>query len=471
MSIPSNLRPRDQRVWRSILVAIVASAYLAADALILVMATLLRPLADDYCEGFIARLGLFGSIAHWWNSWTGDLLLSAVWYPLVGLPLVAFPWDFTSAIAFVSSIACVSLSLALLAIYAGFSGQVAFINYWKYVLFLIVVGSGTYVLYWWVPATLGIERTKYLSLAVATTSWQTVNSSYVVAPLILAISALSIGLSRIRTRWCLVLLMCVGVLAGLGGVWVAATTFVVILMSGLSLVLYRSDRIRQWGLFASAVLASTTVGFAIALQSPGVHARLRITSSDKLEAGLSLSQVTSSLTQGTRMWMSLTLGLGALFVFAAFLVTGIAAGSSRLIPPILRQVPVLWVGATFLVGGLVLSLVFAAAEEFGYRAFWHYVPVGVVAFLGWALLGLGLGSAANTLNFRWLKGMTWILLAATLLVGASTTIHMYRAISDRHDAWNLGPAPFAAVGDLDQAWVESCWRDLASLRDAPPRSG
>jgi hypothetical protein len=43
-------------------------------------------------------------------------------------------------------------------------------------------------------------------------------------------------------------------------------------------------------------------------------------------------------------------------------------------------------------------------------------------------------------------------------------------IEERHQKWNLGPAPVFAVPDIDEAWRYGCYLEISVIKSSPPRS-
>jgi hypothetical protein len=155
----------------------------------------LRPLADDYCHAAESAPGFVEAVAFWYQSSIGDVIQVSVTTLFVGLPLANLPLPVASLIPFLFTVIAVA-SLVLVAALGRSRGDLRSRLFG--IAVVVPIGMVAWWGFWWIPAIVDPNPVNpAMALALAATSWQTVNVQYALVPA-LALIALLVLDSRSR---------------------------------------------------------------------------------------------------------------------------------------------------------------------------------------------------------------------------------------------------------------------------------
>jgi hypothetical protein len=430
---------------------------------VIVTATSLRPIADDYCQGSTAVQGYLPSIGTWFSTWGGDLFQIAVTAGIVGQPLALLPFEVASLIPFVLTAIAVVACMVVVA-----RGAVAFEGRPRLWVFGLAVPI-TMILWWsswWVSA--GVDGTGSVAWlnATALTHWQVVNVQYVLVPMVLTI--LWVIVDRATTLpWGLkvALLAVLGVAVGLSGLVLgaAALAFVPVLAASRFFLARRvsTRRVVEAGAFAAA----TAIGLTISFLSPGARAR-----SGDLEPALDpltpFGLVEWLMPEGVTSWWA---GVTAPAVVVVLVATAGASMVAARRGARLDEQRLLARALAVAAFSFTLQLVARLGDAFSYVAYWHDVMPRTLLFFAAALTGIALGSFLGRLRNSFAELLAIGVTVVAISVSVVGIVEMQRTVLGREAAWATGPAPLGAA-DIEVDWVAECWNDLSDVRDVPERA-
>ncbi len=461
--------------WFTALRVVALAIALAAWTIVLlvaVLATRLRPLADDYCHGAYASLGYVESIAHWYTTWIGDLFQLAVTSLLVGQPLAHLPFGLASALPFLATAGVVTLSAVacVMITSVGARGDR-----------LLVVALITPVLalawwgFWWIPASLDMSETGSPWLnAAATSDWQTVNVQYSLVPALLVALVVLVQLRGPRSLGLSIAAFGgIGLASGLGGLvfGFAALAFVPVLL--LARLVHRRSLSKRSVIESAAFAILCIVGLAVAFLAPG--ARLRsgyLEGTRPLGADVTFIELFGwTLPTAIRDWIELLFGAGTVVAFVVGVA--IALASTRLGVPA-KSGMLAAVGSAMLAFSLVVTVVSRAADGLTYEGFWHEILPRSIIFLAAVVLGsaggalLGSWPAVGRARVAQMAVLTISALAGVAVLGSLLSLQDH--VESRATQWAVGAAPSSSL-DLETDWVQKCWDKIAEFRTVPIRTG
>lgn len=455
--------PRGSGSARAI-AAIAAAGGVAIIAYVIWTARLLRPIADDYCLAQAAGKGFFGSLSFWFTTWSGDVTARVSDYVWVGFPLVALPWGVASALPFVAtSAALTAVVLALLA--GGASGALRAQAPW---LFLVPILPVAWWAYWWIPVRVGAMRSDgsgdglTVDLANSITTWQTVNSAYVLLPCVLLLLLL-VARPILRRSWkiSVPVFLALGFVIGTAGLVLAGATLLAISAAVVAQVALRL-RWRTAVLPAVALCSGLLVGVVISYLSPGSRARAEILAENPALDPVTLSSLWDWVfPQAIGEWLSGLVNWGSLLAFVLVGGMGFLATRAGLRADVVRleRVSAGLVGFSFL-----LSLTNRASEAFAYPAFWHQISTRTFIFLALSLLAVSVGARLATFKQGFLVIVPAVF-ALGLVAAATSMVTLSGSVQERFSRWEAGPAPLGSISDTAESWSAECWTDLTRLRD------
>ena len=430
---------------------------------------LLRPIADDYAFGVVASDGLLASVFSWWNNWSGDLTGMFVLSLLVGMPLAFLPWSLASAVPFLSA------SFFMAALGLRFQRS-CFLNtvgktYRNVQLIRFTSLLAAWWGYWWLPVPQTPVESQSYALALAATHWQNVVVGYTMPAGILCWAWLSLRDHCDRDSWKHSgAFLGFGLLVGFCGP-VFATSSLFLLMTGTVSSWFRKRSFRSKDTAVSVLVGIGTVSGAVCSNlSPGSQYRATQLSTPAPDTALMLRLLREKLPLGFWDWFS---AVGSLSSLLVIIVTG---GVTYLLAPrleVTRARSLFRSGCVLLGFALIYSLASRAGELFAYEAFWHLIGPRSFMWLGLVSVGTSLGMFL-TLRFDLssIKLSAIMVLAVGLYFLLGAVDLMNRQIIDRHEQWELGPAPVYDISDINDpfgGFLQS-WEKLTQLRDAPERA-
>ena len=429
---------------------------------VLTAARLLRPIADDYCFGASAGLGLVGSLSDWYATWSGDMFGIGVITVLVGMPLVSLPWALASMIAFVlaplsvTAVMCILLTRASVSISSPrlrvflAAAPVMFIAWWAY---------------WWVPVTLG--EPAMVPPANAVTFWQNINAG-TVALMVLLMAWLGLDRSRSIPRpWTTAAAGGLGFLVGQSNPVVALSAVSMMIAFAWSGRLGQSEWRRARWRMVPMFTATSVAGAVVSQLAPGTAVRTG-QMSPPLDPISPASLFAWTIPRAFQEVLASVLNGGTVTVA----LLGVAMALILRVGGVDVNARVLMHSAAWLVAlALALASFARLGEAFSYEGFWHFIPTRVMVFVAAVLAGV---AASTVLSTRWGRSAQvpqTMLSLAGLALAVSAILIMSSAIGSRHQAWEAGPAPVSGVVDIETpgSWVVQCWIELGQYRDLPVR--
>lgn len=457
------LSPRG-RGWTIVVLAVAVAAWVVV-AGVVHTASLLRPIADDYCHAAVGLEGYLASLGIWYLTWIGDLFQVSVTGLLVGQTIVHVPLTVASLIPFLlsgASVSAVAIVGARLSSTVPRRSRVLAVALASPIAMLAWWGS------WWLPAIVdpnpvGISA----QLASSVTHWQVVNVQYTLVPAVLMIAWVLIQFRSWPHAWIRpAALGLLGFLAGTGGLvfGVAAVTFAgVTPLVQLALTGQVSrGRIRDHAVFIATGLA----GLVVALLSPGVANRA-IELQPGLPAGPSspLGMFGWIFPTAILQWVDAFVTVGVLSVVL------IAAGTAVLLSRIgvgLAARPLVGAAGSFAMFALIVAIAARAGEAFSYVAHWHEVTTRTVVFVAAALMGLALGTRLAAAG-RTIAVPTILASGVVALAVLGSLVVMRADVVQRLEAWERGPAPTISTADIETEWVRGCWVTMKDEIPLPDR--
>ena len=435
-------------------------------------ATLLRPLADDYCHGAKATLGYLESIASWFHSWIGDLFQLSITALLVGQPLAHLPFSMASALPFLVTLGVVAL--VGLVIVVGVIRMPAGTRADRILFAALVVPvlMVTWLGFWWVPAAIQPSpSTDPWLLATAITDWQTVAVQYALVPALLIGAGILLVFRRGQRLWLSASLFGIlGLASGLGGLvfGVAALVFVPLVLVGRVIHDRALSTARLIETAAFAVMCA--VGIGIAYFAPGSVVRnAGLRDVRPFGADVTLGELVRwVLPEGVIQGVGMLVGAGTVVAFIVGL--GIALVGTKL-GVVTSPAPIAFVGIGLVLFSLVIAVASRAADGFSYESFWHEVQPRTVIFLGVLALGAATGTLLGAHSHGAGRTTQLVALAASAVVAMTVVgslLIMQSHIQQRLAEWSVGPSRSSGL-DLETKWVQDCWATIGDFRPVPDR--
>ena len=437
--------------------------------ILLYSAVFLRPAADDYVIGLVAaQHGAFGGIAHWWNTWSSFFTQIIMYNIFAGMPLAHLPFSIASAIPFL--------------IVLGSTGFVILSFYPKkiksfYSKFSILVGGS--LLWWfflWTNNAL-VDKPKWITrIAELSTHWQTCTTAYYLPPLLLLIFYAIFKKKNLKNAFAYYfLIIFAGFFIGVAGDMVAAAFFGFGLLASGYCHWYgkyhnnKRQYAKHWFIFTFSVLFFC---FASHFLSPGRAIRYDVIAADPNLLTFSslpslsglLELLTSTVTQACKHLFKGVMHLGSLLILSltasiSYLSESTSADNDT------TQKECLHLCGAFCLLALVMAGASGLAENFVYKAYWHFSRSTLFSFFSIVFFGIFLGLYARSKTTR-LNTLAIGILLASLLVGTYVNQFALEHISEREKRWAVGPASSENISDIDSpdlGWGEY-WIELNKLR-------
>lgn len=414
----------------------------------------LRPIADDYSIGVFAASGILGGSSEWAVRYSGDITTIFLNILLVGWPLVHLPFSAASAIPFIftSLAACAPLVLAVTQLQG---------RRWVAVLCTTPVLLVSYWAYWWVSAeseTFAYSRPEALSASL----WQNVSVSYLATVSLIVTAWIALEASRRPLRSALFLRFILGVVAGLAGPVIAASTITV----AIFLLLIRSVEANRLRTYATAgyllIAAGSILGAIGSYLSPGTQARLQLLPRPRLSFELVWALLTE-MGDSIGFWLQGVLTPGALTAFV------LAAGATYIATTLrvlkLNSSVPLDLGIIFFIAALILTIFSQTSEVFAYDGYWHILPARLLSW--WAVTAIGIAAGQRLARMQeqgWLPVLVCVTLTGAILASLSGVIEWVNVTSQRSIVWQNESAPVPPLYDRESPEVQQRWERLIESR-------
>lgn len=429
---------------------------------------LLRPIADDYVHGVQSATGFIDALSYWWMSWSGAMTTTAIMTLLMGIPLASMPLSVASAVPFLVGTVIVGAS-ALNLLRA--SDEKTAKKQTVPTLLKFPAVAVAYFGWWWLPVLFNQEDENALSLALATTHWQTVVTGYVIPIALLVWAWVRLEDAADGTsRQLIMVYLIFGTLVGFSGPVNAVSAVATIAVASTATALAgRSMRARRvrWAVFSVGAIAAASASHL----SPGSQNRSTYLLPPDIDVYLVYYIVTDAIPRGFSDWFSAVFSLRSLLVFV--LIAGVAALVDA--PKVVRDGNLLSsLRLDVILLSLVSFIIMRISQYFSYEAFWHSVGPLTVLWLAVTTTALDTGRQVARTEASRLRASVPSLIVATavsICLVVASILPMTVGIERRFSEWVVGPAPLPGIADIEESggWVDTAWLKLQAARGFPAR--
>jgi hypothetical protein len=443
---------------------IVISIFTGFSTVLILTATKLRPIADDYCAAWYGKIDILTYFKKSYFEGTGDVASAIVNYYLTGQSLLRFPFSLASLIPYFLSLISITIFIFIL---INMCNSRIKLKYF-FVLFVFIVPA--WISYWWSTlAFSGVENNAALRLANTVTFWQSVNIGYVFMPFIISSIILITlrnqlklnGIFRIYS-WKSLLLLFVGFAAGTSGLVYASTIFIVLILFTFSLQNY--NKILSIILLILGLLS----GILFSVTSPTSQKRQKYLSELYTWTDGTLTNLIGwifpssvlKVFENIYSWGALTTLIIGIFFAFLIQINKFNLDSSNLISLIL----------ILFSSSLIMSVLMRFGESRSYPAFWHEITFHTITFIALFLTGI-LISDIYFKKFNFLipifpKLVLVISSIVIILFTLSPTLYYRDIVHKRYLDWGNGGGFIEGPEDRTPGgWVENCWIRLEALRN------
>lgn len=368
--------------------ALLRSTYLLlagiAVTLVLLLAALMRPIADDYCYAAGVRNGLWSALMHRYLFEGGNLFETLVVLVQVGLPLVVLPLWVASGLSWLLTLSVLYGAIATMvaSIFPGQSRVRAAAGAAS------VVGI-LWLPYWWMPALVpGFERMRpvFMRTAKDMLFWHSMQSQYIVVPALALVVVIWVKRASLSKGYKTLLLGVVGVCVGLsslilGGGMLLTLAFTCLTKTGRKFCLRLQNM-----LFIGALLA----GIAFQISAPGTFGRLTQVEAGRVHVSLASKLGAAFLTGASQfpLWAVVcTANVGLILA----VVTGFLLGRTHQKQSSgMESRPALRVALWLYLLGFALLLSEKVLEALTYFALWHLTYARLSLMAASVVLGVWL---------------------------------------------------------------------------------
>ena len=441
---------------RIILVVILSFIIAFATFQLMLIASNLRPVADDYCLAGAAGLNPFDYFKYWHYYFIADISTLAGNYFLIALPAVFLPYGIGTSVTFFACL--VSLS-AVIVMFMRFTSTkklnrllsitiVFCFTYLSWITYWIVLGRGN--------SGNEISRGTVGDLVFfgSIMNWQAANINYVILPCI-ALLIYSKMFTKDFSSWNPIVVVAFGLIIG-GSFYVLSAVFIFLILSQLVFNYFKYEESTIMG-FKNEVLVIlfALVSLAASYFSSGAQARRFNYPKD-----VPLLSIPKTAIEGIFDWFP-TLYLPAIVVTFLLGATLFRIFAYVKINEINLDV------YKFVVTPFILSLltfvVTKVSELFAYKAWWHelssrtYLYIAVFTF---GMYCMQILVKRVNLEFSLLE---LVVSSAAIFIALYAVKQSADVVIERKIRWEQGPAqvtenmdPF----DRETQWVYDCWIQL-----------
>lgn len=429
-------------------------------------ATHLRMLNDDYWHAFVAQRGFIGAMKEWWVTTSGDLFAMGSNTLLNGLPLIHFPWPFTSFVPYMTTFIVVGITGVLV---------IARFATWRGIGVQYALASGLLISFmWWVflwtPLISSDSARRQLVLGI--THWQNLNTAYIIPPATLLVLGLALGRKRLATGIGSFLSLVLGILVGLTGMVIGTSVVITLFLVGMTILLSKFTIGKNQLVQGTFVMVGTIMGLIISISSPGSRNRASQIGPEFDTSITGIFSLTQVFIQGAfdlfqSIWHPGTL-LVVLIIFPLVAITqrlldfSVASGH-------------LWATSSLLIAfAFIYATVNRLSEVWIGASWWHTTTLQLIVFLALITASFALGlDVSHRLNSRQIITLSALSVACGL-VGVGAVQVSTQSMIEREKEWSVGPAVIDLLGwDIDEVtgWQFFYWNKIMEFRDTPDRMG
>ena len=445
-----------EQVVRTLLLAVLGLIFAYETFQLVLIASNLRPVADDYCLAGVANLGPIDYYRYWYTYFIGDLSTLTGNYFLIALPAVFLPYGIGTSVTFFACLILLSVTIVKFLNQKKTTRLHRLLSFTMIFFFVYLSWIG----YWF---TLGRGNSgDEISRGVAgdmvffgsIMNWQAANINYVVLPCI-ALLIYSKMFTNSFQNWNLLLVALLGFVIG-GSFYVLGSVFIFLIMLQLffNYVKFTDSTIRSFR-NEIIVLVLALVSIASSYFSPGAQNRRLSYPQD-----VSFASIGKTAIDGIFNWFST-------LYFPAILVTFLlGAALCRIFSAIGINQFELDV-TKFVVTPLILSIltfvVTKVSELFAYKAWWHELSSRTFLYIFTLTFGVYCMDQLMTRFKLEFSLFELVIGSSAIFIALYSVKQSGDAITERKVRWEQGPAqvtlnmdPF----DRETEWVDVCWREL-----------
>jgi hypothetical protein len=445
-----------EQVVRVLLLAALGLIFAYETNQLVLIASNLRPVADDYCLAGVANLGPIDYYRYWYTSFIADISTLTGNYFLIALPAVFLPYGIGTSVTF---FACLIFLSAVIAKFLNVNGTTRFQKLLSFTMIFFFVYL-SWIGYWFVlgKGNSGDEISRGTAGDMvffgSIMNWQAANINYVVLPCV-ALLIYSKMFTNFFSSWNLLLVALLGFVIG-GSFYVLSSVFIFLIMLQLffSYLKYADSTIRSFR-NEIIVLISALLSLASSYFSPGAQNR-RLT----YPQDVSFAIVGKTTVDGIFNWFST-------LYFPAILVTFLLGAALCRIFSALGINKFELDVSKFVVTPLILSIltfvVTKVSELFAYKAWWHELSSRTFLYISALTFGVYCMDQLMTRFELEFSLFELVIGASAIFIALYSVKQSGDAITERKVRWEQGPAqvtlnmdPF----DRETEWVDVCWVQL-----------
>ena len=450
-----------EQVVRTLLLAALGLIFAYETYQLAVIASNLRPVADDYCLAGVANLGPIDYYRYWYTYFIADFSTLIGNYFLIALPAVFLPYGIGTSITFFS---CLILLSATIVKFFNLKKTATLHKLLPFMtIFFFVYLS--WVCYWFTlgRGNSGDETSRGAAGDMvffgSIMNWQAANINYVLLPCI-ALLIYSKMFTQSFKSLNLLLVALLGFVIG-GSFYVLGSVFIFLIMLQLffSYVKFTDSTIRSFR-NEIIVLVLALVSIASSYFSPGAQNRRLTYAHD-----VSFASIGKTAIDAIFNWFSILYFPAILVTFllgAALYRIFSAIGINRLELDVTKFV------VTPLILSVLTFVVTKVSELFAYKAWWHELSSRTFLYIFALTFGVYCMDQLMTrfeLDFSLLE---LVIGASAIFIALYSVKQSGDSITERKVRWERGPAqvtlnmdPF----DRETEWVDACWIQLEEKRN------
>ena len=426
------------------------------------IASNLRPVADDYCLAGVANVGPIDYFIFWYGNFIADISTLTGNYLFIALPAVFLPYGIGTSVTF---FVCLFLLSAVIAKFLNVKTATKH----QQIFSLIVIfyfACLSWIAYWFVlgRGNSGDEISRGtvgdMVFFGSILNWQAANINYVVLPCI-ALLIYSKMFTKSFSTWNPLLVALLGLVIG-GSFYVLSSVFILLITVQIFFSFFKhSDLTFRNFKNEIIVLIGALVSLAASYFSLGARTRRSNYMQD-----VSFSSIPKTAVDAIFTWFSTP-------YFPAILVTFVLGAALYRIFSTLGIKQFELDVQKFIVTPFILSIltfvVTKVSELFAYKAWWH--ELSSRTFLYIAVLNFGFYCMQLLVNRFMLEfsSLELVIIASAIFIAVYSVKQSGDSITERKVRWEKGPAqvtlnmdPF----DRETAWVEKCWKQLEEKRNS-----
>ena len=429
---------------------------------LVLIATNLRPVADDYCLAGIANLGPIDYFTYWYTSFIADVSTLTGNYLFIALPAVFLPYGIGTSITFFACLIFLSVVITKFLNVKTTTKRQKLLSFSLIFYFVYL----SWIAYWFVlgRGNSGDEISRGtvgdMVFFGSIMNWQAANVNYVILPCI-ALLIYSKMFTKTFSSWNPLFVALLGFVIG-GSFYVLSTVFILLIMMQIFFSYFKYKDLTIKGFRNEIiVLISALVSLASSYFSPGAQTRRLNYAQDVSFVSIPKTSIDAIFT-----WFST-------LYFPAILVTFLLGAA------LFRMFTALGINqfeldvTKFVVTPFILSLlafvVNKVSELFAYKAWWHELSSRTflyIAALTFGVYCMQLLVTRFALEFSLLE---LVIGASAIFIALYSVKQSGDVITERKVRWENGPAqvtlnmdPF----DRETAWVNDCWLQLEEKRNS-----